>query len=494
MRRTLSLLVERIFIPVVLLFGAAARITTWIQDRSLFIDEANLARNICEKRWTEFFGALSYEQYSPPFFSIICKLFIQIFGNSEMSLRGFPLICGLVSLALFYYVAKQVISNSWVLLFTVWIFSFSEMQVRYSTECKQYICDVTVSLGIVAYILWQIKHGFRLWPSVFLGIIVPWFSMPAIFILAGGGIVLLVNTWVTKDRRSLIRVFSVGIIWIINFALYYVSSLQGSIKTDSLIQYHQSYFIPLLPSTQQEWLKAIGLIKSFPYNTAGYTVLALISGSVGILIGIIYSFRKNISQFLLLVLPVFLCIVASGLELYSLVPRMILWAFTLLLLVQGIGWQWLIARLPNYLFPITMLLLISPAGLQSGYKVFYHPLQIEEIRPVLDNITTNFQENDYLYVHHEAWPAFAYYSKCFADREKYQFGKRIIQGMWHTKPEQQVIMNENRRVDRVWLVYSHVISESTGGEVESDLHVIDTYAHRIDSIVAPGAIAYLYQF
>jgi len=487
--------IGRIFIPMVLLMGATARITAWWQNRSLFIDEANLARNICEKRWTDFFGRLDYEQYAPPLFCLICKLFTQVFGNIELALRAFPLLCGLASLMLFFYIARQLIYKNWVLLITVWIFSFSEMQLRYSTEGKQYICDVAVALVIVAYSLWQSKHAFQAGIAVVLGIVAPWLSMPAVFILAGAGIVFLRNAWVANDRRALMRVSAVGVLWLLNFAVFYLLILQESVRTDALTQYHQPWFFPLFPSTKEELLQGLNLLKIFPYYTAGYTVLALATGAIGIVTGFIYSARKNIFAFLLLGIPVFICVLASGIKLYSLAPRMILWSFTLLILVQGIGWQWIVNRISVYLsVPAFIIVVIAVAGLQEGLQVFYKPLRLEEIRIVLDSVSNRFMDNDALYVHHEAWPAVAYYKDCHLHREQYQFGKRIIRGTWDSEPDQQTILTENQRHGRVWLVYSHVISESARHAMANDLQVLEAYAHRIDSIKAEGAFGYLYEY
>jgi len=494
-QQIIRIVVKRLFIPAVLLTGAAARVVAWWQNRSMFIDEANLARNICEKNWIGFFGPLDYDQYAPPLFSLTSKLFIQVLGNTELALRFFPLLCGLASLILFFYIAQRLISNYWVLLITLWIFSFSEMQLRYSTEGKQYISDVAVALVIVAYVLWQSKHAFRFWIAAVLGIVVSWLSMPSVFILTGAGLVFIRNGWMENERRTLIRVSTVGAFWLLSFVIYYLTVLQRSIRTDSLIQYHQPWFFPLLPYTKDQLLQALDLLKSFPYYTAGFTVLALALGVTGIITGVVFSLRKNISAFLLLGFPVFVCVIASGFEVYSLIPRMILWAFTLLLILQGIGWQWIAEKMPVYLKPaLVVAIVIAVAGLQNGWQVFYEPLQVEEIRTVLDSVRNNFLDKDVLYVQEEAWPAVAYYKDCHLHREQYQFGNRIIPGTWDSKPDQRTIVTENHQHGRVWLVYSHVISESVRNEMANDVRVINAYAHRIDSVKAEGAFGYLYEY
>lgn len=489
-----NVFVKRFLILGVLLFGMGERIFVWGQNRSLGIDEANLARNICEKKWTEFFDRLDYDQYAPPLFSLISKLITQIFGNTEFALRAFPLLCGLISLILFYHAARQVISNNWILLITVWIFSLSEMQLRYSTEHKQYMCDVAMALLIVVYVLWQSRQPFRTGIAAAIGILTPWFSMPAVFILAGAGLVFIKKGLADNDHRTLLRVSTVIALWLLNFAGYYFLILQESIQTDALSSYHKSWFFPLFPATKDQLLQAFSLLKAFPYYTAGYTALALIAGGIGIIAGLIYSFRKNISIFFLLGASVIVSIGASGFEVYSLIPRMILWAFTLLLLLQGVGWQWIAEKMPAYILPVLLVIGIAIASLHKGWQVFYKPLYIEEIRPVLDSLRGSTFNDKIFYVHHEAWPAVAYYKDCHRDRTQYQFGEQLIRGSWNIRPQRQVIATKNQEHGHVWLIYSHVISRETLNSMARDLQVIGEYAHLLDSIKTEGAFAYLYEF
>lgn len=487
-------LVRRIIIPTLLIAGAAARTLAWWQNRSLTLDEANLARNICEKSFTEFFGRLDYDQYAPPLFCAFCKFFTQVFGNTEQSLRAFPLICGLISIWLFFYVAQKMISNDWILLITTWVFCFSETQIEYSSECKQYIVDVFVALAIIAFCLWQLKNTFRPAIAAILGVLAPWLSMPSVFILAGVGIVFMSDALKSKNRRLLIQTGAISAIWMLSFALYYFTILKKSVDTSSLNQYHQPWFFPLIPSTKSQMLQVINLLKAFPYFTSGYTVLSLFAGGLGIIIGLVSSARKKISAFLLLGVPVILCIIASGFQFYSLIPRLILWTFVLLMLIQGIGWQWIIDRVSAYVAAPIIVLLFVAVSVNKGWQVFNKPMQTEEVRSVLDTISFRFADDEELYVHQEAWPAFAFYHDCYFKQDNYQFGNRIIQGTWNSKPSKQIITIGNTQHTRVWLVYSHVISQATRESMTSDLQVIGEYAHQVDSIKAVGAFAYLYEF
>jgi hypothetical protein len=75
----------------------------------LFIDEASLALNFCEKTYAGLWGPLAYEQYAPPLFSTAVKWCTDVFGHSERALRLFPLWSSLVSIGLFGVVARRYV-------------------------------------------------------------------------------------------------------------------------------------------------------------------------------------------------------------------------------------------------------------------------------------------------------------------------------------------------------------------------------------------------
>jgi len=58
---------------LLLSLAALLRCIVYFQNRSLFLDEANLSRNIVEKPYWELFGQLDYEQFAPPFYSCAVK-------------------------------------------------------------------------------------------------------------------------------------------------------------------------------------------------------------------------------------------------------------------------------------------------------------------------------------------------------------------------------------------------------------------------------------
>lgn len=481
-----------VLVKLVLLVGAVLRVLVWLQQRSLFIDEANLARNFCEKGPADFFQPLSHEQFAPPFFNLVQWINVQAFGQQELALRLFPLLCGLLSIALFYRIARQLIDRDWVLLAVIWIFCFSDFFLRYATEGKQYSSDLAVSLGLVFLGLRLGGRFVYTWWGMALGAVVIWLSMPAVFVLFGLGMYAAHRAWAERDRAALRRLAAVFAVWLLSFGLYYEVLLGPSLAVAPLVNYHKPWFLPLFPATAEAWGQWAGLLSSFPYYIAGYTFLAKLAGGAGMLTGLGWLFWKKQKLAWLIAVPVLACLLASGLEKYSLIPRMLVWAFPLALLVQGLGWQqWWQAGQAWYSRAVFLLLFGLTAGLHRGWQYFIKPFQMEEIRLVLDDIRPGFQPGDVLVASHEAWPAVAYYRECHVQRATYRFDDRVLHVDWNERPDLQKVSALGTRPRRVWLVFSHVVSEQARAAMQADVDLAGGYAAQKKVVERPGAFAYL---
>jgi 4-amino-4-deoxy-L-arabinose transferase-like glycosyltransferase len=107
-------------IPLLLVLGIAVRVAVWLQNRALFLDEANLARNFCERGLWDFFRPLDHEQYAPPLFCFFQKCSVLLLGQHEYALRLFPLLVrDCIGFPVFHDIARRLISgNPWALAAT----------------------------------------------------------------------------------------------------------------------------------------------------------------------------------------------------------------------------------------------------------------------------------------------------------------------------------------------------------------------------------------
>jgi predicted membrane-bound mannosyltransferase len=107
------------FVLIIICWGILLRLTDFLFNRSLWLDELMLALNIINKDFYQLLGPLDHHQGAPAGFLMVEKLALQLFGNSEYALRLFPLISGIISLVLFYSLAKRTITPKASLRFQV---------------------------------------------------------------------------------------------------------------------------------------------------------------------------------------------------------------------------------------------------------------------------------------------------------------------------------------------------------------------------------------
>src|SRR5690242_15711000 len=110
-------------------------------------------------------------------------------GSSANAVRMLSLLAGIVSMLLFYKLAGKAISGSAVPI-ALGLFAISPSLIYYSSELKQYSCDVAVA--ILLYFL-AIEGSDGSWKPLkvvtfgLAGAIAIWISHPATFVLAAIG-------------------------------------------------------------------------------------------------------------------------------------------------------------------------------------------------------------------------------------------------------------------------------------------------------------------
>ena len=86
---------------VVLFVLLAAGLLLWginlLYGRPLFLDEANVVRNLYDRSYTDLFRPLDYEQYAPPLYLVTTKFLADLLGYREMVLRLPALLGGLMA-------------------------------------------------------------------------------------------------------------------------------------------------------------------------------------------------------------------------------------------------------------------------------------------------------------------------------------------------------------------------------------------------------------
>ena len=232
--------------------GLFLRFTQYLLNHSLWIDESFVALNILDRSYLELFQPLEYNQGAPIGFLLAVKFATQLFGSSEYSLRLFPFLSGILSIFLFYKIARWFGTLTTTAV-AIGLFALCDRLIYYSAELKQYSSDVVVALLFFFLAIQQLGKKItyvQLITFAVVGAIAIWFSHPSVFILAGIGLTLLISAWVQREWSKIYKYIAVYLVWLTSFIAFYIVSIR-ELSNNAALQKswdsNHNSFMPLPP-------------------------------------------------------------------------------------------------------------------------------------------------------------------------------------------------------------------------------------------------------
>jgi len=489
---------------VFILLGIFLRIRQYLLNRSLWGDEASLALNLVNRSFGELTQLLDYHQAAPIGFLFIEKLSILIFGNHEYIMRLFPLFAGILAIYFIYRFARTHLGTFG--LFAVAIFAISWWLVYHSSELKQYTSDVMIALLLVFLAGGCLRESIRAKDFLVLGIlgsIVIWISHPSVFILAGIGLVLVLEKFSRKDYAPWTWILAIGIVWLISFGLEYLVSLRHIVADEYLIKYWQKAYVPTPPWSNMRWY--VGTFYSFVFFAfhRADNVMA-ISTLVLAFIGTISLWLRDRKIALLVILPFVMTGIASLMQRYPLKNRFMLFLvpFTLLLMAEGFrGIYWVIAKWKRK-YAVIICTLLALAVIWQIVPITYERANSgrkEDIRSVIEYVAENRSPNETVYVFFKTIPVFNYYAPFYnldtsnIIRGNFRGSKRTTKRTAIKGFQDDVDMLVGEK--RIWYIFSEVVDCPACEEEDTlsfYLDYINKFGTVIDSFDGSGANAYLY--
>ncbi len=445
----------------IIALGTFLRLTIWLQDRSLFIDEANLLRNCIELPLSGFFQPLRYHQYAPPLFCAAEKGLFAIFGVHDRAARLLPLLAGIASLILYYRVARQYLSPAGMAL-SLLLLALGEPFFRYGTEAKQYATDLLTTLVLLALALKRPPSAILL----AVGAVAIWWSMPSVFVLAGIGAYHLIGALrADRKRASLAFLTWCGLTWGLSFGVYYWLILRQDVHSSVLQSAHVFFEWPGL--APEGWMRLLDRVRGLGVTATGFTFLSNIAYWTGLLGGLYAVWRGRKPEYLLVVLPILCCILASMLRFYAVTERLTLFFMPLLLILLGLGWEQLL-RFGRPWIGVALLLVVSGAALSRNPAAwFFRPFEVVEVRRALAYVRAHAQPGDRVYAHPDAGPSAYHYTRLAArpigmpnlevsrglpadelrDLQR-RFPEARIWMIWNAQGDAQAVMGAARAVEK----------------------------------------------
>jgi len=467
--------------------GVILRLMQYLCDRSLWFDESLLALNIIDRSFTGLLHPLDYDQGAPIGFLMLEKLAIQVLGNSEYTLRLFPLLSGVGSVWLFYGVASRCLTPK-AMPIALGLFAISAPLIYYSSEVKQYASDVAIVLALYLATIHMLSNRLTILRAVLFGSVgslAIWFSHPAVFVLTGIGMSLTLLFLNRSERIKVGQLLIIALLWALSFTLCYFVSLRYLLTHKGLLDYWSDSFMPLPPKSLSD-VKLLAFISfeifKFPVGLAlpGIAMLTFVIGGIAI-------YREHGNKFFLLTLPITVTLLASSLRKYPFGGRLLLFIVPYLLIFIAAGAERIREQTRRHcplIGMMTLALLFLHPAFHAIYDLF-NPSKPEDIKLVLNYLGEHKHDGDVLYLHHGAIPAFHYYAKRTGS-----VGLPHIAGAALTSNRRSYREDLEKLIGntRVWLLTSH----KSGDDQAFFLHELDGVGTRLEAFQGTGAAVYLY--
>ena len=479
------------------LLGGLVRLVQYLNNRSLWDDEAMIALNLINRSYSELIAALDYNQAAPLGFLYIEKSVIQILGDNEYALRLFPFLAGIASIFLFYQLANKYVSEAAVPI-AVALFSSSRYLIYYTTEVKQYASDVMVVLGLCLVLLPQqgkMLTQKQIIITTILGSIGIFLSHPAVLVLAGVELGNLLFTAAKNRYQVVLNRLGVYFSWLIIFGLVYTFNIRLTMGNDALVQGWESRY-------PDSWLDIVWLFDAFGkffYNPLGFKSPFDGIAILAFLVGCIAFYRHNRVLLTTLLLPFGITFFAAYLHAYPFKNRLVLFLtpFAILLIAEGVHFLLTQFKQQRYYSSLLGLLLlfsvVSPSLSRAG-RLLLKPERRQAVRPLMEYIQTHREPSDILYIYQSGQQSFRYYADKYGLSENdYILGSRKIflspsrlshEGLESLDHE----IGQLRGQPRVWIM----ISNSWDIEESTLAAYLNQRGKQLDKFQKADATIYLY--
>ena len=188
---------------IIIILVAALILRLWNLNQSLWLDEA--AQAIESSQTIPVIWGHMQADFHPPLFNLLLH-FWQSLGTSEWTMRVLPLLFGLGSIMVIYFLTKELFGKK-VAQIAALLLAINPFHIYYSQELRSYIIDSFFAV-LATYFFWRSLHDSRKWWLGFCLSMAAFFytSYFAVFLLLAFGLFLLSQ----KDYRFAIRNFLIA--------------------------------------------------------------------------------------------------------------------------------------------------------------------------------------------------------------------------------------------------------------------------------------------
>ena len=333
-----------------IILGVVLRLVRCLLNYPMWCDETMLAANLLDRSWTALAQPLAYRQVCPLGFLALEWIVVQLIGFSELSLRLVPVVCAVLSVPLFYCLARRVLGEgTCATVLAVAIFAVSEPPIRYAAEVKPYSADLVVSLLLLYLAVAWLQSQGRVRLLWALAAAMPFAvstSLPSIFVIGAIAVVGLVEVLIRFSYK--LAASYIGFVGAAGLAMGCMAALGQYHAAAEDRNYLINFWIGAFPPSWRDptalcgWLirAHTGPLFAYPHGANRLAWLTVLTFGFFIW-GIIQEGRRNLRIVLLLVFPFLLVLTAAALRRYpygmSVRVAQFLVPSTLLFAAAGLG-------------------------------------------------------------------------------------------------------------------------------------------------------------
>jgi hypothetical protein len=401
------------------------RCVLYLRQYPLWIDEARLALNLGTRSFGALIQPLAYDQSGPVLFLWLQRLIVSLVGLNELSLRLVPLLAGLLTIILVYRIGTDLggtAAGVWAALFL----ALSPHMTKYAVEDKQYTVEGLITATLtVAFIRWtatQTPERTRI--LVLICLTAVWWSSPAVFVLAGLSVAVLLSRSTQRVRGTLAKI-SVG--WALSFVLAYLISYRYATSSTYMARYwHPAY---LTPGGSDYWYRLeqvfdgifwATLMGRTPFHdrAVGATVFVWAATATFVLVlglGLCTAARnrEGVLHASFLAIPLLVTAGASTVGLYPMAPRTMVFAAPLIYVTAALGVAQL-GRLANVGLRVAALIatggLLTTVPATLTFRELIRTVPLEDTRSIARIVPKHRRPGEVVYVSAGALPTYAFYS------------------------------------------------------------------------------------
>jgi predicted membrane-bound mannosyltransferase len=422
--------------------------------RSLWFDEAVMYWNT-QGTLLDVVNQNAQRNSAPPLYPYLLH-FVSRLGDSEMVLRSSAFLAGVAAIPAMYLLASQFLSPNVALLCSL-LTAVASPQIRYSQQAREY--SITFLLAIL--MLWmfarflnevQWRNTLLLAPFFVLGI----FTQYGLALLVLGlNIVLVFKLLSTVDRKPLLTKWAASQVLVAGGALVVY---QVSLK--SQMQFGQPFggsgATPYLADGywidgSLKSLAKLGINNTLDLLTFAYGPLFLLLFAIGVGFLFALTLGNGRTAILMFFVPMACTFVAAAAQLYPYRgARQDIFLTPMIYVMAGFGVEYLLRIDKRRIAAYTLAFVLIFAGLFHSVFFYMNQRGPENLRPLVQTLSSTIEPEDRIYVYIGATPAFRYYYG--EDLANVTFGERSwCQPSGYTDQLDDMFLEPGR----VWLVFSH---------------------------------------